>query len=132
MTDAPIYIYDGQCVLCSRAVQYVLRYEDRPEMRFVAIQSETGKELSKDNGVDPDNPDTFLLIIGDKVLKSSDALIALIRYAGGPARWLLILRLFPRPIRDFLYRRIAKNRYRIFGKYETCFVPDMAMRARFK
>lgn len=129
--EHPLYLYDGQCVLCSRAVQYVLKYEPRSDMQFVAIQSKPGRKLAQDHKIDPDNPETFLLLINGQALKSSDALIALIRYAGGPARWLLIIRILPRPVRDFIYRRIAKNRYRIFGKHESCFVPTPDDRSRF-
>ena len=131
MRDKPVYVFDGHCILCSRAVQYVLKHERSPDMRFVAIQSTEGREVAKNNQVDPDDPSTFLLVINDRVLKSSDALVALIRYAGGPARALLPFRFLPRRVRDWLYARIAKNRYRIFGETDTCFVPDPETRARF-
>ena len=80
---APIYLFDGHCVLCSRAVQYVLRHEKAPEMRFVAILSEEGRALAAANDIDPENPESFLIIQGYDVLRSSDAISARCRYMGG-------------------------------------------------
>ena len=67
---APIYLFDGHCVLCSRAVRYVLRHEKSPDIRFVAIQSGEGRTLAVKNDVDPDVPHTFLFVIRVKYMRS--------------------------------------------------------------
>ena len=86
MADDCIYLFDGHCVLCSRGVRYVLKYEKAPEVRFVAIQSNEGRRLAEQNGVDPDKPHTFLYVENGKALERTDAVFALAEKVGGPAR----------------------------------------------
>lgn len=128
---APIYLFDGHCVLCSRGVAYVLKHETSPDVRFVAIQSEEGRRLAGAHGVDPDEPETFIYLENDKAHFRSDGVFALTRRLGGPARFLLPLRFLPRAVRDFVYDRIARNRYAWFGRMDRCLVPDPETRARF-
>lgn len=127
---SPVWLYDGVCVLCSRAAQYVLRHERRPEIRFVAIQSEEGRALALRHGVDPDHPQTFLFIDHGQAWTRSDGVLALLRHVGGPARLLLLGRILPRAWRDRLYDAVATRRYRLFGRRDACLVPA-AQRHRF-
>lgn len=129
--DDSIYLFDGQCVLCSRGVRYVLKYEKSPEMRFVAIQSEEGRRLAHAHGVDPDTPHSFLFIENGMALERSDGVFALAKKVGGPARPITVFRIVPRFIRDFFYDRIARNRYALFGRMKDCYLPDPEVRSRF-
>ncbi len=131
MQDAPLYVFDAHCILCSRSVGYILKYEKTPNTRFIAILSSQGQALAQAHDIDPENPDSFLFISGDRAYQSSDAVLELLRRIGGPARFLLIGRIVPKAIRDFLYRRIAKNRYRLFGRTDICYVPSAETRHRF-
>lgn len=128
---APIYLFDGHCVLCSRAVAYVLRHEKSPAMRFVAILSEEGRGLAKAHNIDPDEPESFLIIKDGKAFKSADAVIVLARYIGGFHKLASAGKILPPAIRNWLYGVIARNRYRIFGKTEQCYVPAPENRHRF-
>lgn len=128
---APIWVYDGVCLLCDWSTRYALAHEITPSIRFIAIQSREGRELARANGVDPENPETFLFVENGRVLKKSDAMFALARQLREPARLAFLARLLPRFVNDFLYDRIARNRYQWFGRKETCVVPDVAMRHRF-
>jgi predicted DCC family thiol-disulfide oxidoreductase YuxK len=130
-TPGPIWLYDGVCVLCSGAVQYTLRHEREPTIRFVAIQSREGRALAQAHGIDPDDPESFLFIEGGKALAKSDGVLALLRYLRGPARLLRIGSVLPRAMRDWLYDRVARNRYRWFGRKDRCERPDLAQRHRF-
>ncbi len=130
-TKDSIYVFDSECVLCSRAVQYVLKHEKQPDMKFVAIKSELGREISKQHNVDPDDPHTFIYLENGKASFSSDAGFAVLRKTGGPMAFLRIGRILPRPIRDWLYYRIARNRYKVFGKLDMCYVPTPETRERF-
>jgi len=130
VTD-PIYVFDSECVLCSRAVKYVLKYEKQPDMKFVAIKSNLGREISKQHNVDPDDPHTFIYLQDGKAWFSSDAGFAVLRKTGGPLAFLRLGKILPRPIRDWLYFRIARNRYKVFGKLEACYVPTPETRERF-
>ena len=112
-------------------MRYVLKYEKSPDVRFVAIQSEEGRRLAEQGGVNPDKPHTFLYVEKGKVLERSDAVFALARKVGGPARPLTVLRFVPRVIRDFFYDRIAFNRYALFGRLDECYLPTPEVRARF-
>lgn len=131
MNEAPIYLFDGHCVLCSRGVHYVLRHETQPITRFVSIQSAEGRALANENDVDPENPHTFLYVKNGRALKLSDAVFALGKDIGGPAKYVLWLRFLPRFIRDFAYSLLADNRYRLFGRTDHCYVPNADDRHRF-
>lgn len=128
---APIYLFDGHCVLCSRAVKYVLWHERTPDMRFVAILSEEGRKLAVTNNIDPDEPESFLIIKDGRVFRSSDAVIVLASYIGGVHKIAVLGKILPRPLRDWLYGLIARNRYKIFGRTEQCYLPAPENRARF-
>jgi len=128
---APIWLYDGVCVLCSGAVQYTLRHERERAIRFVAIQSREGRALAQAHGIDPDDPESFVFIEGGKALAKSDGVLALLRHLRGPARLLLVGSVLPRAMRDWLYDRVARNRYRLFGQKTACERPDPTQRHRF-
>ncbi|MEO0816167.1 MAG: DCC1-like thiol-disulfide oxidoreductase family protein [Pseudomonadota bacterium] len=128
----PTYVYDGECVLCSRAVQYVLKHDrSDPPIRFVAIKSAEGREIAARAGVDPDDPSTFLFVDSGQLYGSSDAVIAIAKHLSGPAPWFRFLRFVPRPLRDWVYARIANNRYALFGKLERCYLPPENSQDRF-
>ena len=131
MSGDPVWLYDGVCVLCSGSVRYTLRHERDHAIRFVAIQSREGRALALAHGIDPDDPESFLFIENGRALAKSDGVLALLRHLDGPARLLLIGRALPRPVRDWLYDRVARNRYRLFGQKTTCEMPDPSQRHRF-
>ncbi|MEL6567621.1 MAG: DCC1-like thiol-disulfide oxidoreductase family protein [Pseudomonadota bacterium] len=128
----PTYVYDGECVLCSRAVQYVLKHDrSDPPIRFVAIKSAEGREIAARAGVDPDDPHTFIFVEGGKISLLSEAVFAMAARAGGPGRFIRVFRFVPRPLRDWVYARIANNRYALFGKLERCYLPPENTQDRF-
>ncbi|HEV7259443.1 MAG TPA: thiol-disulfide oxidoreductase DCC family protein [Bosea sp. (in: a-proteobacteria)] len=131
MSHTPIWLYDGVCVLCSGGVHYTLKHERDHLIRFVAIQSREGRTLAELHGIDPEDPESFLFIENGKALGKSDGVLALLRHLNGPARVLLLGRWLPRSIRDWLYDRIARNRYRLFGQKSACEMPDPSQRHRF-
>ena len=100
-------------------------------MRFVAILSKEGRALAAANDIDPEEPESFLIIQEDEVLHASDAIIALGCYVGGIHKIAITGKILPRSIRDWLYSLIAKNRYKVFGRTETCYVPPPENRDRF-
>lgn len=131
MTDArPIILFDGVCVLCTANAQFVLRHDRRGHFRLASVQSEPGRALCERFGVDPENPDTMLVIEGGRARRDSDGVLAIAEGLGWPWRVAGVLRVVPRRWRDALYRRVARNRYRLFGRRETCWVPSAEQRAR--
>ncbi|NYT43153.1 thiol-disulfide oxidoreductase DCC family protein [Sphingomonas sp. R-74633] len=126
----PIILFDGICVLCTANAQFVLRHDRRGHFRLASVQSEAGQALCGRFGIDPDNPDTMLVIEDEQARRDSDAVLAIAGGLGWPWRALGVLRVIPQAWRDALYRRVARNRYRLFGKRETCWVPSAEQRAR--
>jgi predicted DCC family thiol-disulfide oxidoreductase YuxK len=127
--DDDVILYDGVCVFCSRWVRFVAVRDVERRFRFTAIQSGYGTRLARAFGIDPDDPDTNAVVHDGEVFLKSDAALTVLSHLPG-WRWVRVLRSVPKPLRDALYNLVARNRYRIFGKYETCFVPDAELRAR--
>jgi len=122
--DHPIIVFDAVCPLCCANAQFVLKNNRRGRFRLASIQSAAGMELCRRFGVDPADPETLLLVDGDRAAKDSDAILAIWRELGMPWRAGTVFRIVPRPIRDRLYRLVARNRYRLFGKHDECWMPD--------
>ena len=127
----PIVLFDGVCNLCSGAVQFIIRRDPAGRFRFASLQSPLGEELLARFGIDRGVTDSVILVEGDRWYKESDAALRIARGLGGPWKALGIFRLIPRPLRDAAYRLIARNRYRWFGKRETCWLPTPELRGRF-
>ena len=97
--------------------------------RFTPIQSDYGARLATALGIDPEDPDTNAVIHRGVAYFKSDAALTVLAALPGWG-WVRALRMVPKPLRDAVYSLVARNRYRIFGKYEDCFLPDAAFRAR--
>lgn len=121
---------DGGCALCSRGALWIARLDRRGEFRICSAQSPLGRALLRRHGLDPDDPDSWLYLEDGEAFVSLDGAIRAGARLGGPGRGLALLRILPRPARDWLYRRIARNRYRLFGRSDLCALPDPALRAR--
>jgi len=120
----PVVVFDGVCVLCSGSAQFILDHDRQGRFRLAAMQGRVGSELLRSNGLDPSDPTSMVVIEGDRVHRDSDAVLAICAGLGWPWRALAALRFVPRPVRDAVYRLIARNRYRIFGKREQCWLPS--------
>lgn len=116
-------------MFCSRWIRFIAARDKEARLRFTAIQSSYGTRLAQAFGIDPQDPDTNAVIHGGVARFKSDAALTVLSLLPG-WEWTRVLRAVPRPLRDAVYNRIARNRYRIFGKYDACFVPDAGMRAR--
>ena len=127
--DDDVILYDGVCVFCSRWIRFVASRDVDRKYRFTAIQSGYGMRLAQAFGIDPEDPDTNAVIHGGEAFFKSDAALTVLSLLPGWG-WLRLLRLVPKPLRDAVYNLVARNRYRIFGKYDNCFIPDASLRAR--
>ena len=118
----PVILFDGLCNLCNGAVDFLLKRDRRKQFRYAALQSETGKVLIQKFHI-PEHTDSVILIHLNKVYFESDAAIEISSLLPYPWRLGIIFQMIPKIIRDKIYRWIAKNRYRWFGKRETCRIP---------
>jgi len=138
MDDAnPIILYDGVCGLCNRLVQFLLRHDKRKHLRFGSLQSDFAGAVLRRHGLDPKDLDTFHFVENydrqdERVFDRSDAVLKAGRALGGVWAMLAsVASLLPRALLDPLYRLVARNRYRVFGKFESCMLPDPSQRNRF-
>ena len=127
--DDDVILYDGVCVFCSRWVRFVAARDTNRRFRFTAIQSGYGTRLAQAFGIDPNDPDTNAVVHGGEVFFKSDAALTVLGALPGWG-WVRALRAIPKPLRDAVYNLVARNRYRIFGKYDSCFIPDASLRTR--
>jgi predicted DCC family thiol-disulfide oxidoreductase YuxK len=143
LPEGPILLFDGVCNLCNGTIQFVVDHERAPDLRFVPLQSDIAKALLerafgaeeakrlRSGATGEGDPDSVVLVDGARAWTHSSAGLRILRHLRAPYRWLFALVLVPRPLRDRVYRWIARNRYRWFGKTETCRVPTPELRARF-
>lgn len=129
--SSPIWLFDSVCVLCETSVRFTIRHEIAPNIRFVSIQSVRGREIANENGIDPDDPESFLFIENGETHAKSDGVIALANHLKYPARMIKFGWVVPKFIRDRAYDIIALNRYKLFGRRNECIIPDELMRHRF-
>ncbi|MGA9040955.1 MAG: DCC1-like thiol-disulfide oxidoreductase family protein [Terriglobales bacterium] len=133
----PIILYDGVCGLCNRFIQMVLKRDPHDRFRFASLQNDFAGKVLHRHGAEPGNLDTLYVVLnynqlGEQLLSRSDAAMAVLRELGGIWRLLeIILRVLPKRLRDWSYRVIARNRYRIFGKYDQCLLPEERYRHKF-
>lgn len=130
---APVIVFDGVCLLCSRWVRFVLKHDHASRYHFAAMQSQSGRKLLLAHGLDPQSPLSFLLVEGGRGYTDSDAIARVLRGLDR-RRWRWLSRamlLVPCALRDPAYRFVARHRYRVFGQSRQCFVPTPEQRARF-
>jgi predicted DCC family thiol-disulfide oxidoreductase YuxK len=133
----PLLLYDGVCGLCNRMNQFVLRHDRAGVFRFASLQSALAGRILVRHGADAADLDTVYVVVNpdqpdEHLLARSDAVIFVLQQLGG--FWGLtgfVLRFKPRFLRDLGYRVVARNRYRFFGRSETCFLPSPENRGRF-
>jgi len=125
-----IILFDGVCNLCNSSVQFIIKRDPKGRFKFASIQSETGQSLLELHGYDKEI-DSFILIENQKIYFKSSAALMVCRNLNGLWKLLTILRILPAPFRDFFYDVVANNRYKWFGKKESCMLPTKEMKKRF-
>lgn len=133
--DGPILLFDGVCNLCSRTVQFIVEHEEAPTIRFCSLQSEAGRALLERHDrldvIASADPDTMVFVQDGRAYDRSTGALMLAAHLRAPWRWGRFALILPRFLRDLGYRIVARNRYRWFGKTESCLVPTTDLKARF-
>ena len=125
-----IVLFDGVCNFCNSSVQFILKYDRSNSLQFASLQSPTGQALLKKYDI-PSEMDSVIYIENGRAFIKSDAALKIARYFGGCWKALTFFSVFPAVIRNFFYDIIARNRYKWFGKRDTCMIPSPETRARF-
>src|SRR5579859_5176832 len=125
-----IVLFDGECAFCDRSVKWIINHDPAGRFRFAARQSPAGQRFLAEHDLPPEGVESLILIEGSRVSTHSTGVLRIARKLPFPWKVAGIFLIVPRPIRDFLYRALAKRRYRIAGKMEACSVPTPEMRAR--
>jgi predicted DCC family thiol-disulfide oxidoreductase YuxK len=136
MLDFPkgkkIILFDGVCNLCEASVQFVIKYDKKDLFRFVALQSDLGKELIKHIGLDIKNIDSVILYEpGIAYNYKSTAALEIAKNLGGFFHLGTIFRLIPNGLRNLLYDYVARKRYQWYGKKESCLIPTTQIQSKF-
>lgn len=126
-----ILLFDGVCNLCNGTVQLLLRIDSRKKLRFAALQSETGQKILAGFQYAGPPLQTVIFCCRGKLFTHSNAILEVCRVIGLPWSMMYIFKLIPQPVRDAVYRWVARNRYRWFGRKETCWVPTPSLKQRF-
>ena len=127
----PIILFDGICNFCNRTINIILKYDTQAYFQFAPSQSTAGKDILQQFGLEQNGKSSVILIDQDQVFTKTDAVIQIARHLKGWPRLFRFIKFIPKPIRDFGYDLIAKNRYILFGKKASCMIPDASIRHRF-
>ncbi len=127
-----IVLFDGVCNFCNASVNFIIARDSQGSFSFASLQSDFTRELLASHGITLEEPyDTFILYDNGTIYDKSDAALRIAARLDGLWKLLTIFRIVPTPIRNFFYSLIARNRYRLFGKKESCMIPPAEVRGRF-
>ncbi|MBC8257379.1 MAG: thiol-disulfide oxidoreductase DCC family protein [SAR324 cluster bacterium] len=127
----PILLFDGHCNLCNAWVQFVVKRDPSGTVHFSALQSKAGKRLLEIHNINENYTDSLVLFEEERYSVSSTAALRTLSFLAGWERHLKFLSIVPRPFRDLIYRFIARNRYKWFGRREECMIPTAELSQRF-
>ncbi|HEV7782121.1 MAG TPA: thiol-disulfide oxidoreductase DCC family protein [Chitinophagaceae bacterium] len=131
MEENPLILFDGVCNFCNYWINFAIRKDKKKRLRFTSLQGVTAASLLPAHGIQPTDISSVILIDKGKVYTQSSASIRICKYLDGGWKLFYGLMIVPKFIRDFFYNIIARNRYKWFGKKETCMIPTPELRDRF-
>lgn len=131
LADLPdLILFDGVCVICNRWARFVARHDHGRIFRLATAQSDLGQGIYRQLGLSPVTYDTLIVHLDGRFHTDTDAILTVVTRFGGLWRVAQVLRLIPRPARDWAYRLLARNRYKWFGRHEVCPLPTEDLKAR--
>lgn len=127
----PIVLFDGVCNLCNKSVQFIIKRDKKKIFRFASLQSEFGQQVLNRHHLPTDDFNSFILLEGDTVFTQSRAALRVLKHLGHGWQIFYGFIIIPKFIRDGIYKWIARNRYKWFGKREVCMIPTPELKSRF-
>ena len=131
MSKFSIILFDGVCNLCNSSVNFIIDHDKRNDFRFASLQSEAGQDLLKKFHLNVKDFDSIILVENGKHYERSSAVLKIVKKFPGLWKLLYLFIIVPKPLRDFVYDIIADNRYKWFGKKESCRVPTPELKEKF-
>ncbi len=131
MDNRHIVIFDGVCNFCNGAVNFIIKRDPAGRFVFTPMQSPIGQGLIENYGAEMAGLDTFLLVKDGHCYERTDAALEITKDLTGFWYLFRIMKILPRPFRDYFYRLFARNRYALFGRRDTCMLPTESVRERF-
>ncbi len=129
--DDKVILFDGVCKLCNAWSRFIIKNDNQHIFKLSSVQSKEGQAILQHFSMPIDYFDTMLYVDGMEKYEKSDAFLEIMKQLNAPWRFFLILGIVPRPLRNWLYDRIALNRYKLFGKYDQCLLPAPDHESRF-
>jgi len=121
--DSQLILFDGICNFCNFGVNFIIDHDKKKYFKFASLQSNLAQNILKEKNIDPMKIDTIILIMNEKIFTKSSAALQIAKNLDGFWKVIYILSIIPAPIRDITYDFIARNRYKWFGKRESCRIP---------
>ncbi|MEP0265142.1 thiol-disulfide oxidoreductase DCC family protein [Dokdonia sp.] len=129
--DKKIILFDGVCNLCNTSIIFVIKHDPKDLFRFAPLQSDLGKALISKHDIDSTKVDSIILVDQEKAYTKSSAALRIARHLSGGYSFLAIFLIFPAFLRNVVYDYIARNRYKWYGKKESCMIPTPELKAKF-
>ncbi len=130
-TDNSVLLFDGVCNLCNNMVQFIIQRDTAAKIKFATLQSDYGQTILKKLNLPTHQFDTLVFIKGDQYFLKSSAVLQVLKETGGIWKLFYLLIYVPVPLRDFVYNFVAKTRFTLFGKRESCMLPSENTKKRF-
>lgn len=129
--DKKVILFDGVCNLCNSSIIFVIKHDPKDLFRFAPLQSDLGKSLIKKHNIDTTQVDSIILVDQEKAYIKSSAALRIARHLSGGYSLLSIFLIFPAFLRNVVYDYIARNRYKWYGKKDSCMIPTPELKAKF-
>lgn len=126
-----VILFDGVCKLCNAWSNFIIKHDRQRIFKLCSVQSKEGKQILLHFGLPSESYETMLYVEGNQSFQKSDAFFQIMTQLGYPWKIVCIFKVIPKPLRDWMYDRIALNRYSLFGKYDYCTLPSPDHEARF-
>lgn len=126
-----VILFDGVCKLCNVWTQFIIRVDTQQHFKLCSVQSPEGQSILNHFKMPTEHFDTMLLVEGEQCFDKSDAFLNVVTKLSYPWRLFYVVKILPQGIRNWLYDRIARNRYHLFGQYDTCILPSKENENRF-
>ena len=127
-----LILFDGICNLCNTSVQFVIKHDKKNTFMFTALQSEVGQQIIKEYNIDTSKTDSILLYTSENgIVSKSTAALKIASHLGFPRNLMTLFLIIPPFIRNWIYDYIAKNRYKWYGKKESCMIPTPELKNKF-